>query len=201
MASSLALKKLVSSSNLLPTSLPIPRRAIPASRLFYTNEFVKRRYSSPPDSNSLADVFNTSSYRSRLSRSSKKSILSQRLKMMDQFMDSPLFGTPVHGILPGRWEVKRTVDCFYIRMYMPGVRKENVSISGAHNYMRIDGYSSDGGFWQRDDRWRFSTRIDLPLDFYKCDQIKAEMKNGVLNIVVSKFGDEERDEHFRVEVE
>ncbi|KAI8564595.1 hypothetical protein RHMOL_Rhmol03G0192600 [Rhododendron molle] len=67
--------------------------------------------------------------------------------------------------------------------------------------MRIEGYSSDGGFQQRGYSWRFSTRINLPSDFYKCDQIKAEMKNGVLNIVVSKFGEEERDEDFWVEVE
>ncbi|KAF7147887.1 hypothetical protein RHSIM_Rhsim03G0168200 [Rhododendron simsii] len=121
--------------------------------------------------------------------------------MMDQFMDSPLFGTPVHGILPGRWEAKQTEDGFYIRMYTPGLGKENVSISGAHNYMRIDGYSSDGGFRQRYYSWRFSTRIDLPWNFYKCDQIKAEMKNGVLNIMVCSFGGEERDGRFCVEVE
>ncbi|KAG5558367.1 hypothetical protein RHGRI_008334 [Rhododendron griersonianum] len=117
--------------------------------------------------------------------------------MMDQFIDSPLFGTTVHGILPGRWEAKQTNDGFYIRMYMSGLRKENVSISGADNYMSIHGYSSDGGYY----RAIFSTRIDLPYHFYKCDQIKAVMKDGVLNIMVCSFGGEERDEYFWVEVE
>ncbi|KAI8564592.1 hypothetical protein RHMOL_Rhmol03G0192300 [Rhododendron molle] len=129
---------------------------------------------------------------------STKTSLSERLKMMDKFMDSPYpHATTYRGILPGRWEARATDDGFYIRMYMAGLAKENVYITGKHNYMSISTEVSSN-----DDRaWRISTTIDLPLKFYKSDQIKAEMKNGVLNIVVLKSEKEERDEEFHVNVE
>lgn len=116
---------------------------------------------------------------------------------MDKFMDSPYrHATTYRGILPGRWEARETDDGFYIRMYMPGLAKENVYITGEHNYMIIGEVSSNKGR-----AWRISTTIDLPPKFYKSDQIKAEMKNGVLNIVVLKSEKEERDEEFHVNVE
>ncbi|KAF7148327.1 hypothetical protein RHSIM_Rhsim03G0167600 [Rhododendron simsii] len=116
---------------------------------------------------------------------------------MDKFMDSPYpHATTYRGILPQCWEARETDDGFYIRMYIHGLAKEKVYITGKHNYMTISEVSGN------DDRaWRISATIDLPLKFYKSDQIKAEMKNGVLNIVVLKSEKEERDEEFHVNVE
>ncbi|KAI8571315.1 hypothetical protein RHMOL_Rhmol01G0110000 [Rhododendron molle] len=71
---------------------------------------------------------------------------------------------------------------FYIQMYMPGLAKENMYNTGEHNNIIIREVSSNEGRV-----WRISTTIDLPLKFYKSDQIKIEMKNGVLNIVVLKY--------------
>ncbi|KAI8564593.1 hypothetical protein RHMOL_Rhmol03G0192400 [Rhododendron molle] len=216
MASSLALNKLVS-SNLLPKSLHAARQAIPASRLFRTcnteeefipvhepnNDFTmdyRWRYERnpcyvPPEDvgprkqEHLADM-SDSFFPTNAS-------LSERLKMMNKFMDSSYrHATTYRGILPGRWEARVTNDGIYIRMYMPGLAKDNVYITGEHNYMIIGEVSSNEGR-----AWRISTTIDLPPKFYKSDQIKAEMENGVLNIVVLKSDKEERGEEFHVNVE
>ncbi|KAF7147544.1 hypothetical protein RHSIM_Rhsim03G0167700 [Rhododendron simsii] len=119
--------------------------------------------------------------------------LSERLKMMDKFIDSAAI---YRGNLPGRWEARVTEDGFYIRMYMPGLAKENVHITGKHNYMTIREISINDGR-----AWRISATIDLPLKFYKSDRIKAEMKNGVLNIVVLNSEKEDRGDEFHVKVE
>ncbi|KAG5558365.1 hypothetical protein RHGRI_008332 [Rhododendron griersonianum] len=199
---------------LLPKSLGTTRQAILASRLFKTcgteDEFIWVRepkpqndfslvlrghyernpfYVPPREQEHLADMSD--------SFFSTNTSLGERLKMMDKFMDSPYrHAITYRGILPGRWEARETDDGFYIRMYMPGLAKENVYITGEHNYMIIGEVSSNKGR-----AWRISTTIDLPPKFYKSDQIKAEMKNGVLNIVVLKSEKEERDEEFHVNVE
>lgn len=43
-----------------------------------------------------------------------------------------------------------------------------------------------------EDGRKFSSRIGLPEIVYKTDEIKAEMKNGVLKVVVPKLKEDER---------
>ncbi|KAL6989741.1 hypothetical protein U1Q18_015492 [Sarracenia purpurea var. burkii] len=43
-----------------------------------------------------------------------------------------------------------------------------------------------------EDSPRYTSRIDLPLNLFKIDQIKVEMKNGVLKVVIPKVKEEER---------
>lgn len=43
-----------------------------------------------------------------------------------------------------------------------------------------------------EDGRKFSSRIGLPEKVYKTDEIKAEMKNGVLKVVVPKLKEDER---------
>ncbi|KHG00258.1 Heat shock 22 kDa, mitochondrial [Gossypium arboreum] len=50
-------------------------------------------------------------------------------------------------------------------------------------------------------RIRYSSRLDLPPTMYKVDEIKAEMKNGVLKVVVPKVKEEERKDVYQVTVE
>ncbi|TKY49669.1 Heat shock 22 kDa protein [Spatholobus suberectus] len=47
---------------------------------------------------------------------------------------------------------------------------------------------------------RYSSRIDLPNKLYKIDQIKAEIKNGVVKVVVLKVKEEERSNVINVKV-
>ncbi|GAY43528.1 hypothetical protein CUMW_075180 [Citrus unshiu] len=60
---------------------------------------------------------------------------------------------------------------------------------------------SGGGDDDQENGRRYSTRIDLPSNLYKFDDIKAGMKNGVLKIVVPKVKEDEAKNVFKVNVE
>ncbi|KAM0997206.1 hypothetical protein TB1_006515 [Malus domestica] len=47
---------------------------------------------------------------------------------------------------------------------------------------------------------RYNTGIELPEKVFKTNSIKAEMKNGVLKVVVPKVTEEERADVFHVKV-
>lgn len=128
--------------------------------------------------------------------------LSQVLNMMDQFMDNPFLSTS-RGIGAGLrrgWDVRETEDALNLRVDMPGLDKEDVKISVEQNTLVIKG---EGGKESDDEESgrRYTSRIDLPEKFYRTDQIKAEMKNGVLKVVVPKVKEEERADVFHVKVE
>ncbi|KAK6145663.1 hypothetical protein DH2020_022483 [Rehmannia glutinosa] len=197
MASSLALKRLVS-SNLLSRSLrPAYAVAQPASsRLFNTNAV--REYDSDdrdvdvdrrPDRrvfSPFSDVFGPFPTRSSLS---------QILNMMDQFMESP-----VTSGIRRNWDARETGDGLHLRVDMPGLGKEDVKVSVEQNTLIIKG---EGKKEFEDDEGgrRYTSRIDLPERLYKTNDIKAEMKNGVLKVFVPKIKEEERTDVFNVNVE
>ncbi|XP_063939845.1 heat shock 22 kDa protein, mitochondrial [Daucus carota subsp. sativus] len=52
-----------------------------------------------------------------------------------------------------------------------------------------------------EDGRRYSSRIELPQNVYKVDEIKAEMTNGVLKVRVPKVKEEERKDVFQVKIE
>ncbi|PIN05394.1 Molecular chaperone (small heat-shock protein Hsp26/Hsp42) [Handroanthus impetiginosus] len=126
--------------------------------------------------------------------------LSQMLNMMDQFFDTP-FASASRGVGVRRgWDVREGDDALYLRVDMPGLDKNQVKVSLEQNTLVIKGEGdkeSDDEEYQR----RFSSRIDLPSDTYKLDGIKAEMKNGVLKVVVPKVKAEERKNVIEVSVE
>uniref|UniRef100_A0A5B7B780 SHSP domain-containing protein n=1 Tax=Davidia involucrata TaxID=16924 RepID=A0A5B7B780_DAVIN len=211
MASSLALKRLVS-SNLLPKSLLTVRSVTPtvqsASRLFNTNAVrdyddddrsldVDRR----PDRsvsvrripNPFSDVFDAFSGTRNLS---------QILNTVDQLVDSP-FLSASRGIGAGirrGWDARETDDGLYLRVDMPGLGKENVKVSVEQNTLIIKGEGEKESEDEESAR-RYTSRIFLPEKLYKVDDIKAEMKNGVLKVVVPKVKEEERSDVFNVKVE
>ncbi|XP_058205646.1 heat shock 22 kDa protein, mitochondrial-like [Rhododendron vialii] len=195
MASSLALKKLVS-SNLLPMSLRAARQAAPASqrasRLFNTNA-VREFEEEDDDDRSLADRRRYNVYGLRRSDAFDPFVstrsLNQILNMVGKLTD---LGS---GLRP-EWDAKETEDGLCLRMDMPGLGKENVKISVEQNALVIKGESEE-----EPESRRFSSRIDLPEKLYKTDQIKAEMKNGVLKVVLPKVKEEERSDVFHVKVE
>ncbi|CAK9181939.1 unnamed protein product [Ilex paraguariensis] len=117
--------------------------------------------------------------------------LSQILRVMDQMMDPFLpasHGLGAAGTRRG-WNVKEDKDALYIRIDMPGVDKEKMKITVDQNTLIIRG----GGKESEEEEARIYTgRLDLPPGMYKLDEIKAEMKNGVLKITVPKAKEEER---------
>lgn len=92
-------------------------------------------------------------------------------------------------------------------MDMPGLSKEDVRVSVQQNTQIIKGEGpqneseSGGGDDDQENGRRYSTRIDLPSNLYKFDDIKAGMKNGVLKIVVPKVKEDEAKNVFKVNVE
>jgi HSP20 family protein len=128
--------------------------------------------------------------------------LSQVLNMMDQMLDNPFtaasragFGNPRRG-----WDAKEDNDALYLRIDMPGLGKEHVQVRAEQNTLVIKGESEKGPSEDEPGR-KYGSRIDLPAEYYKMDQIKAEMKNGVLKVVVPKVKAEERKDVFEVKIQ
>ncbi|KAK2983510.1 hypothetical protein RJ640_023044 [Escallonia rubra] len=62
---------------------------------------------------------------------------------------------------------------------MPGVGKENVKLYVEQNTVVIKGEAESESDDEEPAR-RYASRLDLPLNTYKFDEIKADLKNGVL---------------------
>ncbi|KAL2550123.1 23.6 kDa heat shock protein [Forsythia ovata] len=195
MASSLAMKRLLA-SNFLPRSLrPVRAVAQPASSRFFNTNAMReydrdereldvdrrsdRRIFSP-----FSEVFDPFSSRS----------LSQILNMMDQFMESP-----VASGIPRNWDARETDDGLNLRMDMPGLGKEDVKVSVEQSTLIIKGEGKKE--LEEESGRRYSSRIDLPENLYKTNEIKAEMKNGVLKVFIPKIKQEERSDVVHVTIE
>ncbi|KAL6175789.1 hypothetical protein ACLB2K_052428 [Fragaria x ananassa] len=98
------------------------------------------------------------------------------------------------------WDVKETEDSLLLRMDMPGLNKEDVKISVEQGTLTVKGEGKDPED-EEDGGRRFSTRLDLPAKIYELNSIKAEMKNGVLKLVVPKVKEEEKNIVFEVKIE
>ncbi|KAL5143379.1 Heat shock protein, mitochondrial [Glycine soja] len=86
------------------------------------------------------------------------------------------------------WDAKETKDVLLLRVNMPGLGKEHVKISVEQNTLASAP--------------PYTCKIDLPVDkLYKFDQIKAEMNNGVLHVVVPKKKEEETKDATNVKFE
>ncbi|WZZ39463.1 hypothetical protein YC2023_035722 [Brassica napus] len=169
-STSLALRRLISSS-------VVPRSVRPAASLRLFNTNAARSYEegdnrnhrpnrtvSPRGGDFFSDMFTPT-------RS-----LSQVLNFMDQIGESPLLASS--GARRG-WDVKEKDD------------GEDVKLALEQNTLVIkgEGKTEEG---DEDDGRKFSSRIGLPEKVYKTDEIKAEMKNGVLKVVVPKLKEDER---------
>ncbi|KAK4796687.1 hypothetical protein SAY86_029013 [Trapa natans] len=130
--------------------------------------------------------------------------LSQVLNMMDQFMESPfLTSRSVRGGGSRRsWDVKEAEDALFLRMDMPGLGKEDVKVSVEQDTLIIKGEGEkESGEGDEASSRRYVSRLDLPQNLYKLEEIKAEMKNGVLKVVVPKVKEEEKKNVFQVNIE
>ncbi|KAE8055896.1 hypothetical protein FH972_012707 [Carpinus fangiana] len=129
--------------------------------------------------------------------------LSQVLNLMDQFVENP-FVAASQGLGSGSmrgWDVKEDENALYIRMDMPGVGKENVKVAVEQSTLIIKGEGEKEAEEGEEGRRRYSSRLDLPPNLYKLDAVRAEMKDGVLKVLVPKVKEEERKDVFQVKVE
>ncbi|KAJ3673738.1 hypothetical protein LUZ60_005730 [Juncus effusus] len=131
--------------------------------------------------------------------------LSQMLNFMDQFLDTPFAG---RGSFRTGWDAREDDNAFYLKVEMPGLSKEDVKVCVEGNTVVIKGEKEEEdrtsntqaegqnqGQEQKQGqmRRRYSSRIDIPDKGYKLDQIKAEMRHGVLSIIVPKTQEENGD--------
>ncbi|XP_057456887.1 heat shock 22 kDa protein, mitochondrial-like [Lotus japonicus] len=120
--------------------------------------------------------------------------LSQVLNTVDQLKNNP------RGARNG-WDARETEDALLLRVNMPGLGKEDVKIAVEQNTLTIRGEGPKESEEEVGGGLRYTSRIDLPDKLYKIDQIKAEMKNGVLKVTVPKMKEEERSDVFNVTVD
>ncbi|KAI3691651.1 hypothetical protein L6452_31451 [Arctium lappa] len=123
--------------------------------------------------------------------------LSQILNTMDQFTDNP-FMSASRGVGFGPqkpWDANENKETLSLRFDMPGLDKDNVKISAEQNTLIIKAEV------ENESEGVYSSRIDLPSNVYKVEEVKAEMKNGVLKITVPKVKTEERKDARQIQVE
>lgn len=124
--------------------------------------------------------------------------LSQLLNAMEPFAFAPR-GIGSGGFRRG-WNARETEDGLHLRFDMPGLSKEDVKVSVEQSTLVIKGEAKkEAG--SDDSGLQYSRRIELPEKPYKMDQIRAEMKNGMLKIMVPKVREDERGDIFHVNIE
>ncbi|KAL8051007.1 hypothetical protein ABFX02_06G117700 [Erythranthe guttata] len=202
MASSLALKRLISSSNLISRSLRPSAAAAavsqPASYRRFNTNAVRECESDDRDVDvdRRPDRRVFSPFSDAFGPFSTRSSLSQILNMMDKFMESP-----VTTSIRRNWDARETAEGLHLRMDMPGFGKEDVKVSVEQNTLVIRGEGKKEFEEEEGGGRRYTSRIDLPEKLYKTSEIKAEIKNGVLKVFVPKIKEEERTDVFHVNVE
>jgi HSP20 family protein len=133
---------------------------------------------------------------------------------MDRMFDDPFFSrtgrtglvAPLLGTSRPPWDFKEKADSYRMRIDFPGLSKEEVKVYVEDNYLVIKGeHKGEETKKDDDDQWSsrsygsYSTRIILP-DNANTEQIKAELKNGVLFVSIPKMG-EPKKSHIDILVE
>ena len=100
----------------------------------------------------------------------------------------------------GWWVSKEDGDAVQLKVPMPGLGKEHVKVWADQDGLVIAGEDT-GDDDEEEGPARYSGCIALSWDAFKMDQIKAEMKDGVLKVTVPKIKVEDRKDVFQVKVE
>ncbi|KAM0927028.1 hypothetical protein ACQ4PT_003151 [Festuca glaucescens] len=124
--------------------------------------------------------------------------LGRLLSLMDD-MASPV--SRAAAPLRRGWSAKEDEEALHLRVDMPGLGKEHVKVWAEQNSLVIKGEGDKDSEEEGAAAPRYSGRIELAGDVYRMDQIKAEMKNGVLRVVVPKVKEEQRRDVFQVNVD
>lgn len=104
----------------------------------------------------------------------------------------PAFLRRGEGMFAPRFDVKETKDAYLFRADLPGVKDEDVEIGVTGNRLTLSGHrqaeehkDGDNYFVMERSYGSFSRSFTLP-DTADFDKIKAELKDGVLCIVLPK---------------
>ncbi|XVE52204.1 hypothetical protein DITRI_Ditri02bG0104200 [Diplodiscus trichospermus] len=95
--------------------------------------------------------------------------------------------------------VKELDDCYKLRYDVPGLTKEDVKITIDDGFLTIKGEhkeeeeeGSDDEYWSARSNGYHNTSLVLP-DDAKVDEIKAELKNGVLSVIIPRTEQPKKD--------
>nr|GEW04487.1 hypothetical protein [Tanacetum cinerariifolium] len=101
------------------------------------------------------------------------------------------------GSRPER-DAKEVKDTLILRYDMPGLDRENVKISVDENTLAI---RAKKGHEEDKVSCKYSSQVDFPNTVYKLNEIKAEMKKGVLKfrVLLVKFEESKHVRHIDVE--
>ncbi|KAJ0267316.1 Alpha crystallin/Hsp20 domain-containing protein [Hirschfeldia incana] len=94
------------------------------------------------------------------------------------------------------WVVTEKGNALHVRIDMPGLSREDVKLSLKQDTLVIKGENQEEGEGRK-----YSSRIELPEEEYKADEIKVEMKNGVLKVVVPKIIQRDRNDALHIQVD
>eukprot|EP01018_Ginkgo_biloba_P031501 Gb_22856 [translate_table: standard] len=106
------------------------------------------------------------------------------------FIDDPLFRAPLsrpntqtRGWMRTPWDAREDDDAFRLWVDMLGLGKEDVKVQVEDNMLIIKGEGDAEDI-------KYSTRVELPVDLYKANQVKDGRKNGVRKITVPEIAKE-----------
>lgn len=116
------------------------------------------------------------------------------MNTIERLFDDPLAGLPPASIAMDfrtPWDVKEDDDAFRLRFDMPGLGKDEVKVFVEEGDLVIKGEHQDQKNSDKEESASFRsygsyyTRMKLP-ENAKPEEVKAELKNGVLQVVVPK---------------
>jgi HSP20 family protein len=118
-------------------------------------------------------------------------------RMMDELLRWDPYGSserwsPAGADFLPNFDVRETKDAYLVEADLPGVKEENVEISLTGNVLQISGRREDERK-EEGDQWfvvershgQFARSFSLP-EGADPDQVKADLKNGVLRIQIPK---------------
>ena len=88
----------------------------------------------------------------------------------------------------GTYEAKRVDEGLFVRVDMPGIDKKKVKINVEDDSLIIKGEGVKESEHECSGR-TYVGSIDLCSNFFKLEEAKAEMRNGVLRLLIPKIKD------------
>lgn len=92
----------------------------------------------------------------------------------------------------GTYEAKKVDDGLFVRVDMPGIDKSEVKINVEEDSLVIKGEGLKQSEHESSGR-TYVGSIDLCPKFFKLDETKAQMRNGILRLIIPKMKDGQKE--------